>query len=190
MTFPEIEHRSRPEMALRDYRYFLPGLLIVVALVGVVVRYAGALNAEYYRTNAPFFDSASYTNKLATVCDITHKYGAREGISEALSGTTAPLPDLEAVLLVKLHLLGPHPNRLSAVHLQATWLVLLGVTLFVYLYRFVQCDQWLSAALTAPFLLFSQMFSFNGGISDFRLDLALYIFVSITLVFYLIAEET
>ncbi len=189
-----IHPQKSPEtIGLTDSRFkhaFLPGLLLVLAVIGVLARYACELNTEYYRVNAPFFDSAAYTNKLAEVWDTTRAHGVLSGVRDALTGSTAPLPDLQAIALMETHLMGPRVTRYVPILLESAWLALLATALFLYLWRYRGFNQWVSAALTTPFLMFSQIFSFNGGLSDFRLDLALYIFISLTLVIYLITEET
>jgi hypothetical protein len=73
--------------------------------------------------------------------------------------------------------------------LQAGWLLVLAACIFFYWTRIRGRDEWASVIFTLPFLMFYGIFGFDGGLSDFRLDLSLYIFTSITLAIYLVTEE-
>jgi len=56
--------------------------------------------------------------------------------------------------------------------------------LFLVLFTFT------AFAATLPFIAFPAVFDYNGGISDFRMDLSLYLFFGLTAVWYLATYET
>lgn len=159
-------------------------LLIVVFVVLVLGAYASWLNHQFYLRQAPFFDSASYTNSLARVIGTTQSSGAEDGWNIALTDGTTPLPGLETWLLVILHVPISSTRQLG-VWLQVIWLEALAVSLYCYWTSARGAGPWTGAIFTLPFLAFAAMFNFNGGLSDFRLDLSLYILLSTTAIWYL-----
>lgn len=155
--------------------------MLAVLALGV---YASWLNRQYYSTQAPFFDSAAYTNYLARIVGTTQITGAREGLAVALEATTAPLPGLETWLLASLHV--PISSfRLLGIWLQEIWVLTLALSLYFYWLHGRGRGAWTSALLTLPFLSFAGIFHFNGGLPDYRLDLALYLLLSTAAVWYL-----
>jgi hypothetical protein len=162
---------------------FLP-LSVLVVIVLSLGGYASWLNHQFYARQAPFFDSASYTNYLARVAGATQLDNLKDGLDVALNGSTTPLPGLEALALALLHVPISSTRQLG-VWLQVIWLLALAVSLFNYwLYARLR-GLWSSVLLTLPFLFFAGIFKFNGGLPDFRLDLTLYILLACASVWYL-----
>ena len=156
-------------------------LILAVLLLGV---YASWLSQDFYRHEAPFFDSAAYTNYLARVLGTTRLDGAAEGLDVALDASTAPLPGIETFLLTVTGVPLPSPRQLG-VWLQICWMFALAVSLFFYWTRARACGPWQAVALTLPFLTIAAMFHYNGGLQDFRLDLSLYILLAAAGAWYL-----
>ena len=160
-------------------------LILVVVLLGV---YASWLNRDFYRHEAPFFDSASYTNYLAWVMGTTRLNGPARGWEIALVKGTAPLYGIEAFLLSAAHVPVSSPRQLG-VWLQAIWVLALAVSLFFYWTKARGCGPWPAMVLTLPFLTIAAVFHYNGGLQDFRLDLSLYLLLSAAGAWYLQTYE-
>ena len=169
-----------------DWLLALAALIAVVLLLGCS---ASLLNTQFYKTYSPFFDSAAYHHYLATVVGVFEERGTLEGLNYALGSTTAPLPGLEAIALARLGLVHSPVPRLLGIQLQLIWILVLAGLLFFYWFGFRRVSAWVAVALSLPFIMFTGLFHFNGGLMDFRLDLSLYIFFSITVVCYLMTEH-
>src|SRR5262245_43529323 len=160
-------------------------LLLIILLLGA---YAESLNAQFYQSYIPFFDSAAYNSAISDVVAFTRHQGVSTAVGYALD-QTAPLPFLEAILLTKLGLVGPPLTRSLGIRLQLVWLVVLASTAFLYWYVFRRRNPWVAAVLVLPLAMFETVFHYNGGLQDFRLDLSLYLFVGIALTLYLMTNE-
>jgi hypothetical protein len=164
------------------------GLFVLTAFVVLLGVYASWLNREFYAREAPFFDSASYTNYLARVVGTTQADGPAQGLDIALDASTAPLPGIEVFLLALLHVpLGS--MRQAGVWLQAIWLEALAIALYCYWTRARGAGPWSALTLTLPFLMFAGVFHYNGGLFDFRLDLSLYLLLGSAVAWYLQTES-
>jgi hypothetical protein len=155
-------------------------ILAVLALGG----YASWLNHQFYLRQAPFFDSASYTNYLARVMGATQMDSVKDGFEVALEASTAPLPGLEAWLLAMLHVPVTSLRQLG-VGMQVLWLLALALSLYFYWLHDRLRGPWTSVLLTLPFLSFGAVFHYDGGLPDFRLDLSLYLLLAAASVWYL-----
>jgi hypothetical protein len=161
-------------------------LILVVLALGL---YSSWLNHEFYLSHSPFFDSAAYTNYLARVYGSTRIDSVKDGLDVALDASTAPLPGLETLVLALARV--PIPSfRQLGVWLQVIWLIPLALSLYFYWSDERQRGTWASLLLTLPFLCFSAVFFWNGGLMDFRLDLSLYIFLASAAVWYLRTYST
>ncbi len=159
----------------------LCALTLVVLALGA---YSSWLNHQFYERQGPFFDSASYTNYLARVGGTYQIDGLKDALDVALDASTAPLPGVEALALAVLHV-PVDSSRQEGVWLQVFWLLILALSLFFYWTDSRAQAPWGAVLLTLPFLTFYTMFRFNGGLQDFRLDLSLYIFLGLSVVWYL-----
>ena len=170
---------------MRNFRQDVFALLILAAITIGQGFYAAKLNVDFYKEHAPFFDSCSYANQLAIVAAETRSSGLALGIKNSLSGNVA-LPFLEMNLLAN----AGQPSRVTGVWLQSVWMIVLALSLYWYFARYRMVQPWLAVLLTLPFISFARVYDWNGGLSDFRMDLSLYIFVSLTAVWYLATYET
>ena len=66
----------------------------------------------------------------------------------------------------------------------------LGFSLFFYLYRYRKVGFTAAVCLALPLLSFHQVYFYNGGIADFRMDLSLYVLMALTGVWFLVTYET
>ncbi len=174
---------------MRSSRRDLWALLTLGAITVAQGFYAAKLNVDFYKQHAPFFDSCSYTNQLAIVASKTHSLGLLGGIKDSLSGDegrNVALPFLEVNLLALI----TGPTRVMGVWLQSVWMTALALSLYWYFARYRKMDRWLAILLALPFVSFGRVYDWNGGLPDFRMDLSLYIFVSMTAVWYLATYET
>ena len=160
-------------------------LLLLAAISVAQGFYATKLNVDFYKEHTPFFDSCSYTNQLAVVASKTRNLGFGAGVRESLSGNVA-LPFLEVNLLAKFI----PPSRIMGIWLQSVWMMALALSVYWYLARYRGLDRWLAILLTLPFISFARVYDWNGGLPDFRMDLSLYIFASLTAVWYMATYET
>jgi hypothetical protein len=165
-------------------RDFVP----LAALAAITIAqgfYAVKLNADFYKEHTPFFDSCSYSKQLAIVASKTRRLGFGEGIRESLSGNVA-LPFLEATVISKV----VAPSRAMGVWLQSLWMIALALSLYCYFALYRKIDPWLAVLFALPFVSFARVYDWNGGLPDFRMDLSLYIFASLTAVWYMATYET
>lgn len=69
-------------------------------------------------------------------------------------------------------------------------MIALALSLYWYFAHYRKVDRWLAILLALPFISFARIYDWDGGLPDFRVDLSLYIFVSLTAVWYLATYET
>lgn len=165
-------------------RTLLLGCVIVVIVAFLEGIYAIQLKNIYYSQFAPFFDSVDYHNQMAVVIETVRKRGFWEGLTK--NASTVFLPFFEGALLG----IFMRPSRGIGIWLQVLWLAVLGASVFYYFYRFYIKKLAPALALTLPFMGIAALWQFNGGLSDFRMDLHLYLLFSITLIWFLMTRYT
>jgi hypothetical protein len=161
-------------------------ILLVLSVVLAQGIYAAWLNKLYYARFAPFFDSMAYTNMLADVLAKAQSGGLRAGLQAALGQSTVSLPWLITAILAPLL---PY-SRLVGVCIQEFWMALLGVSVLIYWRRYRRASLSQALLWTLPPLSFTVIYRANGGVSDFRMDLSLYLLFALAMVWYLITRET
>ena len=161
------------------------GFLVLALLVLLLGFYAVKLNADFYRLHVPFFDSCSYTGQLAAIMAKARSEGLMAAAGDALHGNVA-LPWLEAAAVARF----TAPSRALGIWLQWPWLALLAFSLYWYFTQYRNLSPVFAVCFTLPFVSFARIFDWNGGLPDFRMDLSLYVFVSLASVWYLITYET
>ncbi len=163
-----------------------PALACLSLFVVAQGLYASWLNVSLYRTYGPFFDSMGYTNTMAEVITIARQDGVSSALRKSFHLGTVSLPWLITSLF------GPFLpySRLVGVWMQELWMLALGVSVFVYLHRYRGASPWIALCFTLPSLSFLGVYRQNGGVSDFRMDLFLYLFLSTMTVWYLATYET
>ncbi len=175
-----------PSAPAGSTRALLFGGFLLAAIIAGQGLYASRLNLLFYQHFGPFYDSAAYTNQLANIMYATRNLGSWAVVKSLFGESTLILPWLEATVLA--HFLPP--TRTLGVWMQEIWMYALGASLFVYLFRYRKAGFTASICLVLPFLSFSQVYYFNGGIPDFRMDLSLYALLALTATWYLVTYET
>jgi len=160
-------------------------LLLFAFLLG---SFACTMNTTFYLRHAPFFDSCAYDNLMARIITTTRKEGILKAI--AIGNTTNYLPWVETAVLTKLFPRLMTVTRTTGVWLQISWAVPMLLSLFIYFHVIRKLDGLISFACTILFVSLPVMYSANGGFSDFRMDLALYLFFSMTAVWFLATFDT
>ncbi len=158
-------------------------MLALLAFVIVQSGYAMALNQLYYLHHGAFYDSMAYYQSMVMIMDTTRAEGFFTGMAKAATDSTVFLPFGFMPFLAKWF----EPTRLFATALQSAWVFGLGASLLVY---FAWCRRVvlpLALALSLLFLSTHAIYFYNGGLSDFRMDLQLYLLFGITLTWFLIA---
>lgn len=158
----------------------------LVAFVAAQGLYACWLNHLYYETYGPFYDSMSYTNRMADLLSSAKQQGVLSGIQRAFHFGTVSLPWILTALVSPV----AGYSRLLGVGFQEMWMLLLAASAFLYMRRFRGASPWLAALWTVPFLSFMAVYRFNGGVSDFRMDLTLYLLLALASVWYLATYHT
>ena len=159
---------------------------VIVAAVGLLGIYCSWLNAVYYRSRAPFYDSLSYTRGLHEVMTLARESGIVPAISAATTLDTVFLPYVPAALL------GPfvQPSRAIGVWTQVIQLAMLCGSLAAYLTRVERYSQWTALVGCAAVLLLSRLWQPAGGLSDFRMDFGLMAGYWTVAAWYLIARSS
>ncbi len=169
-------------LGLREYA----GAALIALLVLIEGRFAASMQHAFYERSGPFFDSLGYFNQMAVVWSEMRKHGLLAALRSAWSGGTVILPWIETALLAPAVPL----TRELAVWLQSLWVLALALSIYYYLVRWRGVSFIPAVCMTAPFLAFRTMFYYNGGLSDFRMDLSLYLFTSLAVVWYLGTYES
>lgn len=169
-------------LGLREYA----GAALLVALVLIEGLFAAAMQRAFYEHSGPFFDSLGYFNQMAVVWSEMRNHGLLAALRSGWSGGTVILPWIETAFLAPAVPL----TRELAVWLQSIWVLALALSIYHYLVRWRGISVLPAVCLTLPFLGFRTMFYYNGGLSDFRMDLSLYLFTSLAVVWYLGTYES
>jgi hypothetical protein len=169
---------------LRIIRTLWPWLLLAILVIYIGLK-AVELNRLYYSIHGPFYDSVSYLNELARVVTRTHSDGIPAALASVKTSTVF-LPWVTASLLCQLLPL----TRELGVWIQLIWLFVLVFSLYYYLHYLRKLTPLHAIAACLPFLSLQALFHYNAGLSDFRMDLHLYLLFSITAVWFLATYET
>ena len=170
------------ESAYSGKASWLSATLILLVACVLLGWYCCELNRRLYTHHQPFFDSLSYNEKLFRVMTISRESGFIESLETAcFSNNTNCLPFLVAAVI------GPivSPSRMVGVWIQTGLFYLFLLSLFYFLVRIKQVRA--RSALAGCFVFFGAkcLFLFNGGLSDFRMDLSLYLGFAMTSAWYL-----
>lgn len=172
--------RLTPSPGVQRWREYT-GAVLLATLVLIEGLFAASLQRVFYQRSGPFFDSLAYFNQMAVVWSEMRSHGLLAALRSAWSGGTVILPWIETALLAPAVPLA----RELAVWLQSTWLLILALSIYYYLVHWRRLSVLPAVCLTLPFFGFRTMFYYNGGLSDFRMDLSLYLFTSLAVVWYL-----
>lgn len=169
-----------------DWKALRAGLFLVALFVFAQTLYAMWLNALLYIRTGPFYDSMSYLHDYATILTVSRDQGTLAGLKLAFHSGTVSLPWIFTALFSPILPWSRHPG----IWFQEIWLLSLGWSVFLYLTRYRRLPAARAFCLTLPFLAFRAVFAASGGVSDFRMDLMLYLLLSNMAVWYLATYET
>jgi hypothetical protein len=159
-------------------------LLFSCTLVGL---WAVNANTLVYQHRAPFYDSMSYWERMhqvmsaAQVGDWSHA-----GKLACVKASTVTMPFLISMVASFFF----EPTRSVGIWIQVFELAIL-VTSIWYFLRYVRAlSPWSAFAFAFAFLLCRCLYRDTGGLSDFRMDLSLFLMFGSTCCWYLIAVTT
>ncbi len=159
-------------------------LLLICLAVGA---FAVALNLRFYEHHQPFHDSLGYHDKLLEVITLGQEQGVLAALGHACQcNSTVFIPNAVAALLSPL----VHPSRLIGVWIQVAELAAVLLSLFYYVTRVRRQSNAIGLMAVAPLLILAGLYRYNGGLSDFRMDLSLCLMFSLTVIWYLAAIAT
>ena len=181
------DQRHRTPKVKKSNRGFFAATSIIVLFCLTMGFYFCSIQNLYYSHYQPFFDSLGYYDQMHAVIMTGQQEGWAAAIYHAFdSGTTVFLPYLVASLIWPFF----EPSRNIGVWIQTVELGLLMVSVLYYFQRIKHINPLPALVLLVPFALTTCLYRNNGGMSDFRMDLSLYLTYSITCVWYLIAVRT
>lgn len=159
------------------------GVLLLLLYSVALGLYATHLNKLYYSNHGPFFDSVSYLEQLAWLIHTGRTLGVVDAVEMAASSSTVFLPFGAAAILSPLLPV----SRAVGIWLQIPSVFLLLLSVWTYFRVRHGAEAILAAFLALPTAATSGLFFHNGGISDFRMDLYLYLLVGSASMWLLIA---
>jgi hypothetical protein len=162
------------------------GILLILLLQVAQTFYAMWLNRLFYRRFPPFFDSMGYTLAYANILTLARESGIAAALRAAFHTGTVSLPWIFTAVFSPVL---PY-SRHAGIWYQELWLTVLAISIFFYLLRYRGLHPWLAFCFTLPFVSIRAIYAANGGVSDFRMDLSLYVFLSCMTVWYLATYET
>lgn len=162
------------------------GLLLLCLLQAAQTLYAMWLNSFFYCTFPPFFDSMGYMLSYAEILTLARDAGVVKALQAAFHSGTVSLPWIFTAVFSPLLPYSRHPG----IWYQELWMTTLVCSVFYYLSRYRHLPPWLAFCYALPFVCFRGVYSANGGVSDFRMDLLLYLFLANMSIWYLATYET
>ncbi len=161
--------------------WFGASLFLLVACV-LTGSYCCELNRRLYQHHQPFYDSLSYNEKLFRVMTISRDSGFVKSLETAcFANNTNCLPFLIAAAIAPV----VSPSRVVGIWIQTGLLYLFLLSLFYFLVRIKRVRARSALAGCLVFLGAKCLFLYNGGLSDFRMDLSLYLGFAMTCTWYL-----
>lgn len=156
--------------------------LVLILAVLWTGAYCCQLNLRLYQHHHPVFDSMSYNEKLFRVMTVAQDKGFVESLRIAcFENNTNCLPFLVAAVISPI----ASPSRLVGVGIQTGLLLLFLSSLYLYLLRYRSLRPASALAICLVYLGAKCIFFENGGLSDFRMDLSLFLSFGMTCVWYL-----
>ena len=145
--------------------------------------FATHLNKLFYSNYGPFFDSIGYLSSLARIIHTGETSGVIDAVRRAATVSTVFLPfGLTAILSPLLPF-----SRAVGIWLQIPFVFLLLLSVWTYFRVRLGAGPVLAVFLALPCAATSAIFFYNGGISDFRMDLYLYLLAGSASIWLLIA---
>ena len=162
------------------------GLIAVAVFQGVLGLYAAALNDLFYSKFGPFYDSMSYLNNLSDLQFAAQAKGRFVAFLDASFRSTMVYPWLVFAPFAKTAAIA----RSNGVWIQIAAAATMQFMLFVYFYRTRSLPFLQAVVFSTVFCLIAAVFRYNGGLSDFRMDLLQYLLIATVMASYLIARQS
>lgn len=148
--------------------------------------FASSLNTLFYAKFGPFYDSLSYLNDLISLQAAARNKGRIAALLNESFGTTVVYPWL---------VFAPFAKMVPAARANGVWIQIVAAAsmqfmMFLYFVRTRSLPPLLALASSAVFCLIAAAFFFNGGLSDFRMDLLQYLLFAAVMAGYLIARRS
>ena len=157
--------------------------LAILAIQIAIGAYAIYLGKLFYATYGPFYDSLAYFNQLADMNARAQFDGRVSALLEQARHSTVFYPWLAFTPFAGVIQL----DRGIATFIQILASTVMQYAVFAYFLR--EHRNWkVALASSSLFMGIAALFSFNGGISDFRMDLIQYFFYTVVMALYLIAR--
>jgi hypothetical protein len=157
------------------------GIVAVLILLG---SFCVHLNNLFYLRYGPFWDSVSYDERLARVM-LSVREGEPIKAFALIYSSTVALPWLEAMALAPFF----EPSRAIGTWIQVSWMIVTALVGYVYFRRVAGHSSVMAACCTLIFFFISCTFSWDGGLSDFRLDYLQYTLFGLSCFLYMIATS-
>ena len=179
MTQPLSETPAKPKSRIPRLGIYLALLFTACVLLGF---YCCELNRQFYDHHHPIYDSLSYNEKLFRVMTISRETGFIESLETAcFANNTNCLPFIIAALIAKV----VAPSRAVGIWMQTGILFIFLASLLNYLVRVRNLKPVTALLGCLCFFVTKCIFFPNGGLSDFRMDLSLYLTFALTCVWFL-----
>jgi hypothetical protein len=174
---------------VRRPRFSTPALagwsLLLLGVCVALGAYATRLNSRFYASHQPFFDSLAYYNQTHHVMTVARQ----RGLGAALGKSPDNIVCLPFLLASAVAIVCP-PSRHVGTWIQVAELGCFALSWMYYLVRVKRVSPALAAALFGGFLSLHCLYYFNGGLSDYRMDLSLFLMFATTSVWCLAALAT
>ena len=149
--------------------------------------FAVALNSNFYRHHQPFHDSLGYHDKMHEVMTLGREQGMLAALQHACQcNSTVFLPNAVAALLSPIL----SPSRSIGIWIQVVELTAVVLSLFYFITQIKRQPAAIGFLFVGPVLAMAALYRFNGGLSDFRMDLSLCLMFALSLIWYLTSVET
>ena len=147
--------------------------------------YAVALNELFYAKYGSFPNSSGYYNALAFMQIDSKSSGMLAALSRVIYSSTVVYP---------WALFAPFARHVHASRADGVWIQIFAATCMqltlVFYFLNVRGRTWAkSIAFSTAFVLIPAAFNWDGGLSDFRMDLLQYLLLTTVMACYLIARK-
>lgn len=140
---------------------------LLAFMTAIIACYCVALNEIFYSKFGPFYDSVAYTNGIARIMAIAREDGLLHAIRAASSASTVFLPFMEAAFLGRL----TQPARWIGTVVQFPPLIAYVMAGYCYFRCLARQPRAVALCFAISLVSFHAVYYWNGGLSDFRMDL-------------------
>ena len=168
-----------------NQRFALSAAVVVLICLALGIFFC-SIQDLYYSHYQPFFDSVGYYDQLHAVMMTGKGEGFGASLQLASESGTVFMPYFVGTLVYQF----VEPSRNLGVWIQVFQLMVLMVSVLYYFQKVKKSPSAFAIVLLAPLGLTTCFYLDFGGLSDFRMDLSLYLTYSISCTWYLVAIHT